>query len=75
VSARDNYGGTALIYAANHGYEMVEALLTKGADVNAKANNGSTALMAAAQTGHIEIVEALLARGADVNAKALASPH
>ena len=29
--------------------EVVQALLDKGADVNAKANNGATALMAASQ--------------------------
>jgi ankyrin repeat protein len=37
--------------------------------VNAKASNGGTALMAAAQEGHHEVVRALLAAKADVNAK------
>ena len=45
-------------------------LLAKGADVNAKANNGATALMLAAQNGHKEIVEMLLAKGAKNDATA-----
>ena len=49
---------------------MVQALLAKGAEVNAKNNNGVTALMAASLSGHLEVLQALLAKGADVNAKA-----
>ena len=49
--------------------EKVQALLAKGADVNAKANNGATALIAAAWGGHSDTVQALLAKGADVKAK------
>ena len=48
--------------------KVVEAIKA-GADVNAKANNGYTALMAAAGTGHTEIVNAFIKAGADVNAK------
>ena len=59
-----------LINAANSGdAAIVQALLAKGADVNAKANNGATALMLASQNGHNEVVQDLLAKGADVNAK------
>ncbi len=46
---------------------VVEALLAKGADVNAKDESGITALMWA--SGHLDVVQALLAEGADVNAK------
>jgi ankyrin repeat protein len=46
----------------------VQALLARGADVNARANNGATALMLASQNGHNEVVQDLLAKGADVNA-------
>lgn len=47
--------------------EIVQALLAKDADVNAKAKDGQTALMLAVYNGHIKIVQALLAKGADVN--------
>ncbi|MEI6544009.1 MAG: ankyrin repeat domain-containing protein [Methylococcales bacterium] len=47
----------------------VQALLTAGADVNAKNEVGGTALMDASRNGHKEIVKALIAKGADVNAK------
>lgn len=47
----------------------VEALLAKGADVNAKNKFGSTPLHSAASSGEKDIAELLLAKGADVNAK------
>lgn len=47
----------------------VQALLAKGADVNAKEGDGTTALIAAAFGGHTETVKALLAGDADIDAK------
>ena len=41
----------------------------KGADVNAKDYNGTTALIMAIRNGYTEIVSRLLEKGADVNAK------
>ena len=46
----------------------VKALLAKGADVNAKRNNGRTALMHAVRV-HAETGGMLLTEGADINAK------
>ena len=64
-------GWTPLHFAARDGYkEIVELLIAKGADVNAKDNDGGTTpLHHAASYGRNEVVELLIAKGADVNAK------
>ena len=50
--------------------DIVELLIAKGADVNAKfEDDGSTPLHLAAWKGHFETAELLIAKGADVNAK------
>jgi ankyrin repeat protein len=70
VNAKDEDGGTALMWTAQKGYtEIVKALFEAGANINAKKNDGATALMAAAFVGHTEIVKALIEAGADVNVK------
>jgi ankyrin repeat protein len=59
-----------LISAAERGdAAVVQALLAEGTDVNAKTNDGRTALIVASYNGHLELVQALLAKGAEVNAK------
>ena len=45
-------------------------LLTRGADIAANSNNGSTALKQASLKGHAETVRELLSRGALLNAQA-----
>jgi ankyrin repeat protein len=45
-------------------------LAAAGADVNAKADTGATALMLAAGAGKTEVVQTLLSNGADVNTRA-----
>ena len=64
-------GETALMDASREGHvEIVQAILDKGTNVNAKDDWGRTALMLASQKGHKDHVELLLAKGADVNARA-----
>jgi hypothetical protein len=43
--------------------------LSKGADVNARTKDGTTALMLAAEGAKLEVIPMLLAKGADINAK------
>jgi ankyrin repeat protein len=51
-------------------FEVVDALLARGADVNvAEPSHGQTALMWAASRGHDRIVQRLLAAGAEVKAR------
>jgi len=54
-------------------FNIVQALLDKGADVNA-GNGGVTALNMAFIFGHFEVVPVLLDRGAEVNEKASFNP-
>jgi len=59
-----------LYYASLSGLtEIVELLLSKGADGNAEGGEYGNALQAASSEGHDKIVELLLSKGADVNAR------
>jgi len=49
--------------------EIVERLISSGANVNEKASDGSTPLHCAAQEGHVEIAKLLISNGANVNTK------
>ena len=64
-------GGTGIgdLFAAveQGSVEVVQALLSHGADVNKSDKHGKTALFAAAEQGNVEVVQALLSHGADVN--------
>lgn len=54
-------GQTALMLAVSHGRgDMVRALLSCGAQVNIRDDDGSTALMCACEHGHVDIVRQLL---------------
>ncbi|MEI7428909.1 MAG: ankyrin repeat domain-containing protein [Betaproteobacteria bacterium] len=60
------YGWPPLSYAAFNGHlEIAEYLLKRGAEIDAKTQNGSTALFLAARNGHIEVVKLLLNNQAD----------
>lgn len=61
---------TALIIAAGKGrMEVVNLLLSRGADVNVSNRNGWTPLMAAVSSGSYGIALLLLEKGADPNSK------
>ena len=61
---------TALLLAVLYDHaEMVEFLIQNGADVNAKGEDGGTALHAAAFLGQYTVTKLLIQNGADVNAR------
>jgi ankyrin repeat protein len=66
VNAADSQGATALFY--NITAEMMSLLCSLDMDVNARDQNGGTALHLHAGTGCLEKVELLISQGADVNA-------
>lgn len=66
----DHDGWNPLLYAAFEGrLAVVEQLLAKGANPNAKAPNHTTPLMFAARNGHEEVVVRLLKAGVDLDSK------
>jgi len=71
INGTDNMGTTplqiALMRKALVIARLPELLIDKGADVNAKNNDGNTALHEAARFGYLEIVRKILDKGADVN--------
>ncbi|UCC74274.1 MAG: ankyrin repeat domain-containing protein [Gemmatimonadota bacterium] len=65
MSAANDGGHTPLMGAALFGHTEVGSLLLKhGADVNAKAVDGATALSLAEQAGHTEVANLLREHGA-----------
>jgi ankyrin repeat protein len=69
VNAATDYGETALTLACLNGDgEMVEELLSAGANARASRRTGETALMIAAGSGSLRAVDSLIRHGADINA-------
>ncbi|CAL5409329.1 unnamed protein product [Camellia sinensis] len=70
INSADEEGWAPLQFAASSGnVEIVEILLSSGADVNLKNNGGRTALHYAASKGWLKIAEILLSHGANINLK------
>jgi ankyrin repeat protein len=64
-SLKAEHGVTPLHLAAYTGsVELVELLLAKGADPNARADKGATPLVAASRQGHKKVEAVLLRHGA-----------
>mgnify|MGYP000586704630 CR=1 FL=1 len=70
VRSGEPIGNTPLGIAIQNSYpEIVELLIDKDTDVNAKDVGGGTLLGWAARFGQTKVAELLIAKGADVNAK------
>ncbi|HWO01652.1 MAG TPA: ankyrin repeat domain-containing protein [Blastocatellia bacterium] len=70
-SKADKLGVTGLLAAASVGHtKIVERLLARGADFEARTLEGATPLMIAAIANDAESINMLLLEGADVNATA-----
>jgi ankyrin repeat protein len=68
IGARNELGLTPLHIAAGYGYrEIVEVLVSQGAEVNARNKNNITPLHSASAGSSKEIVKMLISKGADVN--------
>ena len=63
------YGHTPLIIACDYNYvDLAKLLISEGADINIRGEDGSTALIAAGSNSQ-ELVEILISKGADIKAK------
>ena len=74
VNKQNEYGATALIFAAKYGgenvMEMINLLIDAGSDVNMQTKTGRTALMFAAEYGGenaVEMINLLVNTGVDID--------
>ena len=69
VNLRDEQGMTPLMWASAYSQpQAAEMLILAGADIRLCSNDGHTALMLTAATGHEQLLNTLLAKNADINA-------
>ena len=67
VSARDSWGGSALMHASSWGHlGIVKELLAQGACINERSSENTTPLMCAASSGQFSVVQYLTKQGADL---------
>jgi RNA polymerase sigma factor (sigma-70 family) len=69
VDSGDNEGRTALHEAARWGATITKMLLARGANVNARTQNGVTPVMLAAEAQDPDALRLMLEKDADVNAR------
>ena len=61
---------SAIIWASNEGrMKIINLLVSKGANINDRANDGLSSIIAASREGHVSVVELLLSKGANINDK------
>jgi len=64
-------GRNPLVMAADYGQkDVLDYLLSNGADVNVSDSHGITPLLAAIYEGHVDCVKLLISKGADKDKKA-----
>jgi uncharacterized protein len=72
IHDRNHYGETVLMTMARHGEtDLVQRLVSLGAEVNATNNIGDTALYLAVDSGHVYTVKALIDLGGQTNTENL----
>lgn len=70
INAKDEWGLTPLLWAAQHGRTATcKLLLDHGADINVADEYGKTPLHMAAQYGYTEICKLFIEHGSDINVK------
>ncbi|HSE59163.1 MAG TPA: ankyrin repeat domain-containing protein [Nitrospiraceae bacterium] len=75
VDARDRYGQTGLMLAAQAGQrQLVETLIAHRANLNVTAKYGLTALMLAVIAGHEDVARLLARAGADLSIRGTGAP-
>jgi ankyrin repeat protein len=67
IPTQDELNNQLLNAAEDGDIDTINTLLEQGANIEAKDNNGLTALMLAAQEGYTDTINALLERGANIN--------
>ena len=72
IDYKNGRGYTPLHHSCYHGddVEFVKCLVDRGADINARANDGISPLHFTSQEGNTAIADYLISRGANINAKA-----
>mgnify|MGYP005989237825 CR=1 FL=1 len=66
---QDNINKQLLVATFHNDSDRIQMLLDAGADINAKNKDGYTALIVAAEQGHLLLFDLLLNAGANVDAK------
>lgn len=68
ITTKNNYGVSAIIFAANNGHlELLEQLVKIGADIEDRSNNWRTPLIWASLWGHYSVVNYLVNIGANLS--------